>query len=69
MDTLTLWDARKAEQERLLTYQRQRRLVHTNPGNDNEDRAEELDALIAHSEAIIGRLGDCLCDTITAFNS
>jgi len=54
--------ARKAEQQRLLMYQRQRRLVYaTYPADEAGNRAEVLDWLIADSRRIITALEDQIC--------
>ena len=61
-DRSQVWAARHAEQERLTTLRRQRRNVYATPGGDNEARAEELDYLIALTEAIVTEYTDALCE-------
>lgn len=64
MNVQDVWAARKAEQDRLLMYTRQRRSVYATMGGKGAERAVELDILMMNTELLIAELTDQLCEMV-----
>ena len=61
-DRDVIWADRRAEQERLMLFTRQRRNVYGEMGGNGAERAVELDILILQTGLLIDELTDQICE-------